>query len=125
MKKEIKINTSKEKVPKFLDTSIPLEERKRLHKEHISKVMNPIKNFNPEIFAPGCSEELKPFARKRVKPNKILPTFDLLPKEIRIGQMLGMWENKQDLYLIFAHRCNEMQQEIEQLKEKIKQMENK
>ena len=120
--KIIKSNSEK---PKYLDKKYSLEERKKFHKEEWDKIMNPFKDFNPDDFYPGCSEELKPFVRKRVKPNKILPTFDLFPKEIRIGEMLGNFESKQDIYLIFAHRCNEMQQEIEQLKEKIKQMENK
>jgi len=32
------------------------------------------------------------------------------------GQMIGMFESKQDLYLIFAQRCNELQKEIDAIK---------
>jgi len=120
--KIIKSNSEK---PKYLDEKYSLEERKKFHKEEWDKIMNPVKDFNPETFAPGCSEELKPFVRKRIKPNKILPTFDLLPKEIRIGQMIGVFESKGDLYLIFAHRVNELQQEIDSLKEEIEKLKNK
>ena len=87
------------------------------------KMMNPIKDFDPDNFEPLASdEEKKSCYRKRVKPPKELPTFGIKPKEILEGQMIGMYESKQDLYLIFAHRCNELQKEIDLLKDKIKQL---
>jgi len=97
---------------------------KEQRKQQDEKMMNPIKDFNPEDFEPLASpEEKESCYRKRIKPPKELPTFGIKPKEILEGQMIGMYESKQDLYLIFAHRCNEMQREIEELKLKIKQLE--
>jgi len=40
------------------------------------------------------------------------------PKELLEGQMLGMFESKQDLYLLFAHKCNELQSQIDELKQR-------
>jgi hypothetical protein len=36
------------------------------------------------------------------------------------GQMIGMYESKQDLYLLFAHKYNGLLDEIEKLKKLIK-----
>lgn len=110
----------------LLDKTIPLEERLRLKQEADEKMMNPFKDFNPDDFEPlATPEEKELLTRKRVIPPKELPTFNIKPKEIREGQMIGMYESKQDLYLIFAHRCNELQEEIEELKLKIKKLEEK
>lgn len=106
----------------YLNKTKSLKERKILYKEEVmDKKMNPIEKFNPETFDPLAddSEEYKLAKRIRIKPPKELPTFGLKPKEMLQGQMIGMYESKQDLYLIFAHRCNEMQKEIDLLKEQI------
>lgn len=84
-------------------------------------MMNPIKDFDPDNFEPLASvEEMESCYRIRIEPPKELPTNGIKPKELLQGQMIGMYESKQDLYLIFAHRCNELQKEIDLLKEKIK-----
>ena len=97
---------------------------KKQRQQQDEKMMNPIKDFDPDNFEPLASEEEKKSCyRKRVIPPKELPTFNIKPKEILEGQMIGMYESKQDLYLTFAHRCNELQKEIDLLKDKIKQLE--
>ncbi|KKL05025.1 hypothetical protein LCGC14_2610200, partial [marine sediment metagenome] len=79
--------------------------------------MNPDSDFDPKTFDPfKGTPEYEVGKRKRVIPPKELPTYKLSPKEIREGQMIGMYESKQDLYLIFAHRCNQLQQEVDELK---------
>jgi len=98
-----------------------LEEKRKEYKDNMEKALNPFESFDPEKFEPLATEEEAKLAyRKRTSPPKELPTFELKPKEIMEGQMIGMYESKQDLYLIFAHRCNELQKEIELLKEAIK-----
>jgi hypothetical protein len=90
-------------------------------------MMNPIpdKEFDPDNFEPLLSKDEKGKAyRKRIKPPKALPTFGLKPKEILEGQMIGMYESKQDIYLIMAHRCNEMQDEINQLRKDFDDLKN-
>jgi len=113
---------------KYLDKKISFEERKKIYEaEVIDKMMNPVKNFNPDKFEPMGSakndeegqEEEKLAQRARIIPPKILPTFDTKPKQIREGQMIGMYESKQDIYLIFAYRCNALQDEIDNLKQEI------
>lgn len=88
--------------------------------------MNPFSDFDPDNFEPlrpGGKPE--PGDRKRVAPPKELPTFNIKPKEFRIGQMIGMNESKQDIYLLFAWKCNGMQKEIDELKQKVVDLENK
>lgn len=112
----------------YLDKSLTLKERKQLFKESREKLLNPLseKDFDPENFEPLASAEEKELTyRKRVAPAKDLPTFGIKPKEIMEGQMIGMYESKQDLYLIFAHRCNELQKEIDLLIDKIENLTNK
>lgn len=114
---------NKEKRPKYLDKTLSLEERKQSYKEEIEKMMNPFLEFDPDHFEPIINEvDNEVLDRVRIVPPKELPTFDLKPKEIREGQMIGLYESKQDLYLVFAHRCNEMQEEIDLLKEEIKKI---
>ena len=107
----------------YLNTLLPIKERKQLFKASNDEMMNPIpkKDFDPDNFEPlATKEEKEVLDRIRKVPPKELPTYGIKPKEIREGQMIGMYESKQDLYLIFAHRCNELQKEIELLKEEIK-----
>jgi hypothetical protein len=108
---------------KYLDKTLPKKERQAEYKKSIEKLMNPFDNFNPDTFEPLASVEEQEYTyRKRIKPPVSLPTFNLNPKEILEGQLIGMCESKQDLYLIFAHRCNDLQAEIELLKEEIKKL---
>lgn len=106
----------------YLDKTKSLQERKKLYKEQVMNLkMNPDKNFNPNTFDPLAddTEEYQLAKRNRILPPKQLPVFNLKPKEILEGQMIGMYESKQDLYLIFAHRCNELQKEVDNLKQEI------
>ena len=113
------------KIPKYLDKSLPIEERKKDYQKHLEKMMNPIpkKDFKPETFNLAMEGFSELADRKRILPPKELPTFNLKPKEIRVGQMIGMYESKQDLYLIFAHRCNELQKKVEELEARIQELE--
>lgn len=106
---------------KYLNKKLSIEERRVDYKKVMDKKMNPFSDsdFNPETFEP-MGEDMKEVAnRQRTIPSKELNTHGLKPKEIRDGQMIGMYESKQDIYLTFAHRCNEMQKEIDSLKQEI------
>ena len=113
----------------YLDKTKTLDERKKLYKEEVTdKMMNPVdpKDYDKDTFDAFLSgdETDELVKRVRVLPSKLLPTLDIKPKEIREGQMIGMYESKQDLYLIFAYRCNQLQAEIELLKEEINKLKN-
>jgi len=111
---------------KYLDTKYSLEKRKVFYQEFMNKVMNPDKSFDPETFdIMKNTSEYEVGKRTRVLPPKELPTFGLKPKEIIVGQMIGMYESKQDLYLIFAHKCNSFQKKVDELESRITELENK
>ena len=102
----------------YQDKTKPLKERQDDYNISIDKMMNPIPSseFNPDEFEPMGDDMKAVSNRVRKIPPKLLPTFNMKPKVIREGQMIGMYESKQDLYLIMAHRLNEMQIEIDLLK---------
>ena len=108
----------------YLDRSKPIKERINAHKKEMEKLMNPFLDFDPNNFEPLVTTEAEKEIsyRKRLIPPKELPTFGLKPREIRVGQMIGMYENSQDLYLIFAHRCNDLQLEVDKLKKIIEKL---
>jgi hypothetical protein len=109
---------------KYLDESIKIKERIRLKREADERMMNPFNVFDPNNFEPLLNDSEKEISyRKRVKPSKKLPTYGLNPKEILEGQMIGMYESKQDIYLILAHRCNDLQEEIDILKKRLQKLE--
>ncbi len=112
----------KEKIPKYLDKTVPLKERRLEFKKITKEMMNPfpVEEFNPDTFEPMGEDMAEVADRARTLPQKKLPTFNLKPKPVREGQMIGMYESKQDIYLTFAHRCNQLQEEIDLLKSKIK-----
>ena len=103
-----------------------LEEQQK-YKEKLEKLLNPISknDWNPDTFEPIDMPEADLTLRDRVMPPKILPTHGLKPKEIRDAQLIGMYESKQQLYLIFAHRCNELQAKVEELEARITELEKK
>lgn len=82
-------------------------------------LMNPHKIFSPNRFDPlyDWTEEYFLSKRDRVEPPRKLPTYWIKPKVIREWQMVWMYESKQDIYLILAHRCNDLQKQIDDLKE--------
>ena len=100
-----------------------LKEKRKEYKDNMEKALNPFPSFDPTNFEPLATEEEAKLAyRTRIAPSEELPTFGLLPKEIMVGQMIGMYESKQDLYLIFAHRCNALQEQINLLLEEVKKL---
>lgn len=111
---------AEDKKIKYLDKSYSLDERKQFFKEEIDKTMNPVpdNDFNPETFEPMGADMAEISDRVREIPSKYLPiTYNLKPKPVREGQMVGMFESKQDIYLTFAHRCNDLQKQIDDLVE--------
>jgi hypothetical protein len=118
-------NKIQDNSPDYLDLTLSLKDRKLAFKAKNELMMNPIhaKDFDPDNFEPLATAAEKEVAdRVRAIPPKQLPTYGIKPKPIREGQMVGMFESKQDIYLTFAHRCNEMQVEIDLLKEEIKRL---
>lgn len=92
-------------IPKFLDERLSVEERKKSAEEAVDKMMNPIEKekFNPSTFDPTAEMPGHEFVKRdRKDPPRRLPTMGLKPKEVREGQMIGMYESKQDLYLMIA-----------------------
>ena len=89
------------------DTNKGDDERRDAYKTLLDRKLNPAKDFNPETFDPmsGVPDfELR--KRTRIKPDRRLETMGMQPKEILQGQMIGMYESKQDLYLLIAHLYN-------------------
>ena len=76
-----------------------------------------VKDFDPETFDPLAddTEEYKLAKRVRKEPPEFLPTMGMKPKELLEGQMIGMYESKQDLYLLFANKINILQKRIDVL----------
>lgn len=103
---------------KVANKSLPIEERKKAYKELMDSMLNPKneKDFDPETFDPmeGVNDfEVK--KRERVEPPKRLPTFGMKPKKLFQGQMVGMYESKQDLYLLIAwlsHRVADLEDQL-------------
>jgi hypothetical protein len=86
--------------------------------------MNPVpaEEFDPATFDPmklNGHPHAEVGGRERVQPPKRLPTMGMKPKKIREGQMVGMFESKQDLYLLIAYafdRITDLEEEINTLK---------
>lgn len=110
------------RLAKVRDGTLPLNDRRAAHKELMDDVLNPkeTKDFDPDTFDPmeGVDDfEVK--KRSRKEPPKRLPTMGLKPKEIFEGQMVGMFESKQDLYLLIAwlsHRLTDLEEEVKTLR---------
>lgn len=119
----MKIETEKLKLKKqALDTNLSIEDRKNAALKLKEKSLNPLakKDFDPETFEPNAESELtKLIPRARKHPPKRLPTYGLKPKEIMEGQMIGMLESKQDLYLLIAWLSNRVA-DLEELVEKMR-----
>lgn len=104
------------------DTSLSLAERKKARKDHFELLLNPRNNFDPATFQPFLEEDNEDFElrkRNRKNPPKRLPTLGLKPFEFMEGQLIGMYESKQDLYLLIAwlsERVSDLEDEIKLLK---------
>ena len=110
---------------KYEDKTLSKEERISEYNKEIDKLMNPIpeEDFNRETFDPIKIEGMEDLViRKRAIKKGKLPTYGLLPKEIREGQMIGMYESKQDIYLLLANKINELYDEIKSLSDEIKKI---
>jgi len=86
-------------------------------------MLNPVPeaDFNPETFdAMDDDPEYEIKKRDRTEPPKRLPTKGLKPKQILEGQMVGMFESKQDLYLLIAW----LSERVTDLEEQLKTTEN-
>jgi hypothetical protein len=114
------------KTDKYLDKTLTIIERKKDFNELIDKMMNPFpkETFDPTNFEPVPHEGLEPeiYTRERKKHSGKFPTFGIKPKVVREGQMIGMFESKQDLYLLFAHKINDLMDEIDSLRQEIKKL---
>ena len=111
----------------FNDETKDIGQRKVAFNDYMDSMLNPkdSKDFNPDTFDP--LEDLpEAILSERIRkvPEKIVPTFGLKPKEFRVGQMIGMYESKQDIYLFFAHRCNQLQEQVDTLVKRIEDLEN-
>lgn len=95
---------------------LPLAERRRAHKELMDARLNPKDVFDPETFDPlDDVEDYEVKKRSRKAPPRRLPTLGMRPKEILEGQMVGMYESKQDLYLLIAwlsERVSDLEDEV-------------
>lgn len=105
---------------KVRDKKLKLADRKLAYEELMQGVLNPKEVFDPETFDPMEGvEDFEVKKRDRVKPPKKLPTFGLKPKKLFEGQMIGMFESKQDLYLLIAwlsERLSDLEDEVKLLK---------
>lgn len=107
---------------KMRDKSLPIVERKKAFQRVRKNMMNPVKeeDFNPETFDPMKNHPSYEMAKRvRREPTKKLPTMGMKPKELLEGQMIGMFESKQDLYLMIAHVNNTLIDKIEKLEAKV------
>ncbi len=106
--------TKQEEIEQYFEQS--KVERKQ---EFIDTVLNPIPegDFSVEDFDPlkDNTEDYYLLQRERKNLPEFLPTMGMLPKEILEWQMVGMYESKQDLYLIFANKINELTARIKAL----------
>lgn len=96
------------RVAKVANPALSLEERRAAHKELMAAMLNPKdeRSFDPATFDPMEGvENFEVKKRTRAKPPRRLPTMGMFPKQLFEGQMVGMYESKQDLYLLIAWLC--------------------
>ena len=102
------------------DKTLPKAERVAAALAIKEKLLNPLpaNNFDPDTFEPNIDEIVELIPRKRKKPQRRFPTGGLKPKEIMEGQMVGMYEDKQNLYLLVAalsERLADLEDRVEAL----------
>lgn len=111
---------SQELKEKVENTSLPLAERKEAYNTIMNGHLNPkkAKDFDPKTFDPFENDQnIEVKRRGREEPARTLPTMGMLPKKILEGQMVGMFESKQDLYLLIAW----LSSRVTTLEDKLKQ----
>ena len=122
MAKKLTKTQQDNRLAKVRNPNLTLTERRAAHKELMESLLNPKddKDFDPATFDPmeGVDDfEVK--KRTRKAPPRRLPTMGMHPKELFEGQMVGMFESKQDLYLLIAwlsHRVSDLEDEVKTLK---------
>jgi hypothetical protein len=106
---------------KLENVNLTLTERRTAHKELMESALNPKDDidFDPATFDPMEGvEHYEVKKRDRKVPPRRLPTMGMLPKELYQGQMAGMFESKQDLYLLIAwlsNRVSDLEDEVKTL----------
>lgn len=111
-----------EKEEILADPTKSLEEKRAAHLEIMQSVMNPVpeQEFNPTTFEPfGGDPDIEIRRRPRKSPPDRLPTLGILPKELLEGQLVGMYESKQDLYLLMAHYINQLLDRVDELEKQV------
>jgi len=107
----------------YTNKNLPLSQRKKAFDEEVHEMMNPVpaSEFDPVTFNPIKLDDVEDsvYYRDRKKHVGKFPTLDIEPKTIREGQMIGMYESKQDIYLIFAHKINDLMDVIEKLEKEV------
>lgn len=114
--KQIKVEASIVSDPKK-----SLKRRREAHENVMRTVLNPKSKraFNPETFDPFDDDpDFEVKKRIRVVPSRRLPTLGMKPKTLLEGQMVGMYESKQDLYLLIAWLSGRVSDLEEALEEK-------
>lgn len=109
-----------QEIPLYKDTNLSLEQRKIEYQKILEKQMNPKAIFDPLTFDPFDDDEDYE-VKKRVRKEIVgkFNTMGMHPKEIIPGQMIGMGESKQDIYLMFANKINNLIDEIDELKKQV------
>lgn len=118
-----KTDILQEKEAIISDKKIPLAERVRAHQEIMKDILNPVPDleFDPATFDPMSDDpDIEVKRRPRQDPHPRLPTMGMKPKQLMEGQMVGMFESKQDLYLTMAYFINDLLDRIEVLERKNK-----
>lgn len=101
------------------DPKKSLKRRREAHENVMRAALNPksASAFDPETFDPHSDDpDFEVKKRNRVVPSRRLPTLGMKPKALLEGQMVGMYESKQDLYLLIAwlsERVSDLEDELE------------
>ena len=122
MAKKLTKTQVENRLAKVRNADLTIVERRAAHKEIMESLLNPKDDaeFDPVTFDPMDGvDDFEVKKRKRAEPPLRLPTMGLLPKELFEGQMVGMFESKQDLYLLMAFYINSLLDRIDELEKKI------
>lgn len=88
------------------DVKKPLAERTAAHLEIREQMMNPKADadFDPATFdaMEGVRNHDIIKRERKPAPNRLPNPHNMQPKEILEGQLIGMFESKQDLYLLIC-----------------------
>jgi hypothetical protein len=114
------MKTEEQNIEILENQNLPIQERRTAYLELQEEKMNPDKDFNPNTFDPMKGiPNYEVVKRERAEPPKRLTTFGMKPKKILQGQMIGMFESKQDLYLLMAHYINNLLDRVEELENRL------